>query len=383
MIIKSLGRKASSRVTGMGAKGGGPFARLVDYMTRSNDHEASESVLWHGFYGHAGMSNADIVHEFQMNAKRLKERKNGNILYHEMLSFSTGYKLEGQALTRAIADIGQEYLRLRASKQMAFGAVHFDTDHIHLHLLLSANEVGKPNRVRLAKKDFSDIQKAVEAYTLAHYPELSQTRVYDKDPSQKKSKERLKTQAHEQAMKARTGTMSRKEALKNRMHQFFEQAQSVEELKRLFEKEGVNLYTRGKSVGILFKEPDGQERRHRLSTLGLEEHYRATNARLEGMSKTQDKQEPDVSQKHPFPPGKDAFSAGKTPSAIEVVEWEFFTGKLHEHWHGPQPTEPEPKAPPPAYTDDILKRAQERDAERQNQAKDKGKNKDRDSGFDR
>jgi len=276
MIIKSMGRKASAKMAGRG-QGRSPFSNLVRYMTREDAGEKAQSVLWHGFYGHEGMGERDIVSAFEENSGLLKERKNGNVLYHEILSFSAGYRLKGEELIRAVADVGQEYLRHRAPNQMAFGAVHFDTDHIHLHLMISANEVGKRERVRLTKADFAEIQKVVEAFTIARYGELAQTRVYDRN----RPRERLKTEVREQAMKARTGAPSRKELLKGKLHGLFERASSLADLEQSLQAEGLNFYTRGKSRGVVERLADGSERRHRLSTLGLGEHYQATEQRLQ------------------------------------------------------------------------------------------------------
>lgn len=357
MIIKSLGRKASNKLTGAG-RVKNPFMNLVRYMTRAGEGEYAKSVLWHGFYGHEGMDFQEIVSAFEENAKYLKERKNGNVLYHEILSFSAGYTLSGEALERAVADIGQEYLRYRAPGQMAFGAIHYDTDHIHLHLMVSANAIGKAEREWLTKTQFAELQKAVEAFTLAKYPELAQTRIYDRD--RPKDKERLKTQAHEQAMKSRTGEPSRKERIKSRLHGLFEQAASMAELERRLEAEGLSLYQRGKSLGVVERLPDGSERRHRLATLGLAEHYQATMTRFEqgreqippGAAPTNDEKESDMKLKEVFEAVKTGLK-NREPSAAEIVGYEFVTGKLHEKWHGKQGQEQ-----PPAYFDDILKRVE-------------------------
>ena len=350
MIIKSMGRKAAGKTVGAGGRGGGVFARLVAYMTRSDDHDAAESVIWHGFYGHAGMSVQDIVSEFQRNAERLKERKNGNVLYHEILSFSKGHNLPENELLRSVTDIGQEYLRQRAPEQLAFGAVHRDTDHIHLHLMISANEVGKSERVRLSKKDFAAIQKSVEAYTLEHYGELAQTRVYDKA----RSSERLKTQTHEQAMKARTGAQSRKEALKAQLHQLFERSRTPEELESLLAAAGMTVYTRGKNQGVVVRDADGQERKHRFSTLGLDTHYLATVERFgQGRVDPPSSRNQEDSMKTRNPAAnipKDWTDTG--PSAVEIVESELITGKLHPDWHGDGHDRDHPEDRP--YTDSVL-----------------------------
>lgn len=274
MIIKSMGRKAGAG----GVKGA--FVRLVRYMARGEGEESTKNVIWNGFYGNERSTEEEIVRAFEENAQYLKARKNGNLLYHEILSFSSGSQLQGEELERAVTDIGYEYLRRRAPQQLAFGAIHRDTDHIHLHLMISANAFNSSRRSWLTKQAFAQIQKETEAYTLKHYPELGQTVIYDKP----RSKERLKTQTNEQAMRSRTGQASRKEELKAKLHQVFERAGSLEELQKSLGELGARLYTRGKSVGVVVRDGEG-ERKHRLAKLGLEEHYRATEARIATIEK--------------------------------------------------------------------------------------------------
>jgi Relaxase/Mobilisation nuclease domain len=328
MIIKSLGRKASKRA-GETGRGKSLFQKLTEYMVREDNNEKSQSVLWHGFYGQAGMDEAEIYKAFERNAEKLKQRANGNVLYHEIISFATGYRLKDEALIRAVADIGQEYLRQRAAEQMAFGAVHIDTEHIHLHLMISANAVGKSERVRLSKKEFADIQKSVETYTLSQYPELGQTPIYDREPN--KHRERLKTEVHEQAMKARTREPSRKDTIKSRLHSLFEMAANRQALDDLLRTEKLSFYTRGKNNGIIETLEDGTTRKHRLQTLGLAEHYSKTVERFESLD----------------------------------------TGKTKPHANRVNPSAPAQEinenSPVPAYTDDILKRAHDREQGRASQ----------------
>jgi hypothetical protein len=372
MIIKSLGRKAGQGSAGS-ASASRVFGKLIRYMNRGIEEENGKAVLWHNFYGQEGMEAAELHNVFTRNASFLKEHKRGNVLYHEILSFSSEYLSRGarsEELERMVTDIGHEYLRQRAPKQLAYGVIHRETDHLHLHLMISANEVERRNREWLTKAEFATVQKELEAYVLARYPELGQTLIYGREPE---SKERLKTQVHEQAMKSRTGTQSRKETLKNSLHQLFERAQSADELKRLLELEGIRVYVRGRTVGVVVRESGGLERKHRLSTLGLEAHYQATELRLtaEKVSSSQNKRnEPnkehkDMAEQHPSKTmGGDWTDSG--PSVVEIVGKEFITGKLHEAWHGEQ-TPPEKTAPQQVYTDDILKRLQEREAEQAKQ----------------
>jgi hypothetical protein len=286
-------------------------------MNRGIETEEGKSVLWHNFYGSERTREDEIIREFEANSRLLKERSNGNVLYHEILSFSRGHRLQDEDLFRIVADIGQEYLNERAPKQLAYGVIHRDTDHIHLHLMVSSNAVGKPERVRLSKKEFSEVQKRVERFALERFPELAQTKVYD----QERSKERLKTDTREQSMKARTHEPSRKESLKSRLHSLFERAASYSELARLAKAEGFNFYQRGKTVGVVVRDPDGRERRHRLSTLGVEGHYAMTNERLAEPPKAPDRKRPEPSPEQVKPTPETPPGAPElTPLEKEISE---------------------------------------------------------------
>lgn len=330
-------------------------------MNRGIEDGEGRAVLWHNFYGGEKTQEADILRSFEENAELLALRKNGNVLYHEILSFSKGHQARGDELYRMVADIGQEYLRERASDQLGYGVVHLDTDHIHLHLMLSANAVGRSDRVRLSKADFAEVQKRVERFTLDRYPALAQTQIYGRD----RAPERLKTNVHEQAMKSRTGQPSQKETLKAKVHQLFERARTVDELARLLSDEGLGFYSRGKSVGILVRDEDGTERKHRLSTLGLAAHYEQMNARL--LAGHARDQEQTMRQEHfPGMGGHDAFE--RKPSPVEIVADEFYTGTLHPEWHG----DAGQGRLPETYTDDVLRKIREREEEllrQQKQAK--------------
>lgn len=353
MIIKSVGRKARSHLT-LGKKGS-PFAKLVQYMNRGILEEDGKAVLWHNFYGHEGISESEIIATFEANARKLAERKNGNVLYHEMLSFETISGLRMEKLEAIIADIGQEYLNARAGNQLAYGVIHKDTDHIHLHLMISSNAVDKPERIRLSKKEFADIQKQIEGFTLEQYPELNQSRIYGKA---ERSKERVKTQVHEQAMKHRTGSQSRKEAVKGNLHQIFERANSFEELAELMKTAGFSLYQRGKTVGVIAKDPEGQERKYRLALLGVVEHYEATNRRLleqhqERLKTPEIKPQPQARQPEPPPKQAEPQVQGKNPEPKvepKQPEPEAQTKKPESQTKQPKPPEPEMEAPKPSKT---------------------------------
>lgn len=293
MIIKSLGRKARTRAYGSpgaesraGRIGGASrifqsaFSALARYMNRGIEEEEGQAVLWHNFPGGEQLTEDELVAEFEANARGLRERKNGNVLYHEILSFSSIRGVEREKLARHIADVGQEYLRERAVSQLAYGVIHHDTDHIHLHLMVSANAVRSKERVRLSKAQFAEVQRKVEAFTLNRYPELQQTVIYDKPKERQQTRERVKATSNEQAMQEHRGIRARKIDLAAKLHAALEQARDFKELANRCQKEGIRFYERGKTIGIIVTEHDGNERKHRLETLGVLPHYQLTNERL-------------------------------------------------------------------------------------------------------
>lgn len=257
MIIKSMARKVPS------------FGQLVSYMEKDD----GDRVLFHNFFGHDRIRREEIVREFEENAGRLPKRRNGNALYHEILSFSAGHSVGREEARRILSDVGYEYLKLRAPGQLAYGTLHRDTDHLHLHLCVSANELGKPKRVRLTKREFSEIQKTLENLVRDRYPELNQERVYTKE----RGRDCVKTASREQAYKDRTGSASRKEGMAGLVHGLLEYARSRDELEALLAGHGFQLYARGKTVGL--EAPDGKK--HRLKTLGLDLHYSAALERFD------------------------------------------------------------------------------------------------------
>jgi Relaxase/Mobilisation nuclease domain len=364
MIIKSLGRKAG--------QGGGSiprvFGKLIRYMNRGIEEEDGKAVIWHHIEGSASLSESELQAEFERNARFLRSHQKGNVLYHEILSFSSEYLSHGgtrQSLENRITQIGEEYLSLRAKDQMAYGVIHRDTDHLHLHLLISANAVEQSKRQWLTKAEFAVVQKKLEAYVMRAHPELGQTLIYGRD----RQAERLKTQTHEQAMTSRSGKSSRKEDLKSQLHQIFEMAGSQHELDNLLQKLRTRLYTRGKSVGVIVLGDDGSERRHRFSSLGLDEHYQATHRRFaQEQTKSREGIQPTMQTK-----AQDMAINSKAggvvwgqpePIAAEIVMETLVTGKLHPQWHGDSrqvgdtTTAIELNS---VYSDDILKKLKERE----------------------
>ena len=246
MIIKSLSRATKS------------FEALYKYLTRDK-----ESLL-NGFNLYADPHNkAEIVEEFLNNAKHLKGARGKNYLYHEIISLNPN-NLPLQEQQHILIDLVNKYISLRAENHLTFTALHQDKDHLHIHLMISANELEGSKRIRLSKKAFSTIQKELEQYVNSTYPQLGNTKHYNKDLNHIKSK---------------------KELLKSSLDDLFINSHSKEEFRRVSEELKFEFYMRGKTVGVIY-----ESKKYRLKTLGVLEQYETLVKKLE-QEKTQPKQE--------------------------------------------------------------------------------------------
>lgn len=175
MIIKSMSRKEAT------------FRQLIEYIER----DAARVAFAHNLYSNPHGRRDDIIREFERNAEYLRERKNGNALYHEVISLQSGGTFSREQAYEALSEIGREYVFRRAPHQMAFGMVHSDGPYLHLHICLSANSVGASKRERLSRDAFSQVQKVMEDLVLVRWSGLGQGRIYTQ-PKERAS-ERLKT----------------------------------------------------------------------------------------------------------------------------------------------------------------------------------------------
>lgn len=185
--------------------------------------------------------------QFFSNAQRLPKRRNGNILYHEILSFHGDDRLT----PAAIEDLVQVYLDLRAPYALAYARPHYDTSNPHVHVLISANEAGSNKRLRLARKEFAQIKERVEEYQRERYPELQRSIVH----SAEKKKERLR---------------GRKQELRERVGEVLERSATFVDFVTGLAEARFSFYVRGQTPGVV-DERDGK--RYRLKTIALAESF--------------------------------------------------------------------------------------------------------------
>jgi hypothetical protein len=244
MIIKSMSRKVPS------------FGQLLGYIDRDQGQE--DFTLRHNLLGR---DHDSIRAEFERNAELLQKRKNGTYLFHEIISITRAQGLSPKEQKQRLHKIAREYIAARCPGNLVYGGLHQDKDHsYHMHLMISANRANEMKRQRLSKHQFRDIQVKLEAYVLQTYPELEQKVAIGK----KSERGRKKGEAE---LERRTGQRPKREEILERVSAAYEASKDRDSLFAALGREGLELYARGKTVGVVDLESG---KKHRLKTLDLQ-----------------------------------------------------------------------------------------------------------------
>lgn len=288
VLIKSMARKQPS------------FGQLLRYF----DHErhAGDKRFTHNCLSVA--TNRDgLVAELEYNATFLKNRSNGNYLYHEIVALPAGLDVSKAYQQRALLALTKEYIRRRAPHQMVVGKLHCQTDHLHCHLAISANEVQGKKRCWMRKTDLSRIQMEVERYANQHFPDLGLHEHYQKVYRQKIERIVPKIKTRENALKQRTGLPSQKERDHHMIKAIFAKAKSERALQNSLHRTGFELYRRGRTEGVIHQ---SSGRKYRLKTLGLEQDLITSRRRIQVFEQRQSQLEAWQDQSHQPERGRDA-----------------------------------------------------------------------------
>lgn len=238
------------------------FNQLLSYL------EKDETLDKHSWNMYADReNNQDLENEFMSNAEYIKEAKGKNYMYHEVLSLQDN-DLSLSRQREIIFDLANEYVKQRTDNNLVYGAVHNDTGNLHIHLIISSNEVNANKRFTLSKKELSQIQYNVQEYKNTKYTELEKTHHYNN------SKDRSKSKQAEQEMKHKRGKKTQKELVMENLKSMFEKSTSQKNLKSAMKQNGFEFTRGAKSVKV-----DG--RSYRLKTLGLDKAYENTLNKFE------------------------------------------------------------------------------------------------------
>jgi hypothetical protein len=282
------------------------FSELYDYIKKGMEGEYTHpNAFCHNFYN--GFDDREqIIKGYHENVENLQKRKNGNNLYHEIISVKVNEKIQRHKHYEALYNITNDYIKMRADKCLVIGGIHDEHDHhIHMHLMISSNELGSKKRLRLSKKEFSTVKKLTEEKALALHPELAQEVLIN---AKKKTKS---ISNKEDALKRRTKKPSIKDQFKDKLKDIFDQSLDKADFFNNLAKENIEIYTRGNTIGFLDID---NNRKHRLKTLGLESEFEAINNKL-SKQETQEKEKPKAKSEPEKPKVKKA-NVKKQPENI-------------------------------------------------------------------
>ena len=232
------------------------FGQLLGYIDREAGGEAY--TLRHNL---RGRDHASIEQEFSRNADLLQQRRGGTYLYHEIISISRAQGLAAELQKARLLEIVQEYVAARCPDNLVYGGLHQDKDHsFHFHLMISANRANDPKRLRLDKQQFRDIQVRLENHVLQTFPELEQKLAIGK-----RSDRKLKQAEVE--LERRTGERPQRDPVLSRIREALSSSIDHDSLRSALGRENLELYIRGKNLGVIDLETS---KKHRLNTLDPE-----------------------------------------------------------------------------------------------------------------
>ncbi len=159
MIIKSTSRKDRE------------FDQIIAYLHKEG--EVGEAAITY-------VHNMDVlpddlkgmIEALKQNDSYRRLRKNSIGFYHDIISFSPEDSAAIRQNPGLLRDLVEQYVRLRCPHALAVARVHIEEDHIHIHVVISANERESGKSVRISRADFAKIKDRLRSYQQEQYPEL-------------------------------------------------------------------------------------------------------------------------------------------------------------------------------------------------------------------
>lgn len=300
------------------------FAQLIDYIEGEAKLRSRKYSVFHNTYSR---TSDRLKAEFMENSDHLRYRKNGVYLYHEVISITRTQQIDEDQQKAALKQIVEEYLSHRGKHNLAYAVLHEDTEHLHFHIVMSANEAGERDRTRLSREKFAEIQTQLEKWVLEKHPELEQKAVFHKNQTEAERQQRKEKKDHAKADKAhlskageelkrRGGKTSIRDEMQEKLADIFTTATDPRHFADLLEKAGFKLYQRGQQYGVT----DSQGKKYRLNKLGLSEAWDKLEAKmmesLQGHTQTA---KPKHAQDKPAdpPPAEQSTAQAQTPIEAE------------------------------------------------------------------
>lgn len=256
MILKSLSRKDTQ------------FEQIVEYVLTDKgaitDQYANFTILQNIL--HQPTEYKAIAEAFESNDIFRKVRKNGVVMYHDILAF---HQADSAVLTdQKLEAIARKYIELRGgANALCLCKPHYSEKHIHLHFLIHNCELQSSKNLRIDKKKFADIKTKIQQFQLEQFPEI--THSYNLHRSTNNYLRQVpETEKEYQAKKHNRSTptkgVSQKQLLQKELVRLLENTSSLNDFLAHYQEEGraVVYYRKNELAGIIIN-----SRKYRFLTL--------------------------------------------------------------------------------------------------------------------
>lgn len=159
MIVKILSRHSPT------------YASLINYILKeSKNMGEGPQIFTHNI---RSKNVLEWEKEFVENESfRLHERANSIYAYHEIISFSSNEN-KAEISREMIEDISRKYIALRGNDGLIIGAVHRDTDAVHIHFMSSGLAFRTGKAFRLSRSKMLTLKSDLQKYHIQKYPSLT------------------------------------------------------------------------------------------------------------------------------------------------------------------------------------------------------------------
>jgi len=226
------------------------FRQLVDYLHHDDIEQEGSFTYVHNIILDDPENTKGIVKAFMENDAHRRRRSNGVGQYHEMMSFHPEDSAYLKENPEVLEDFARIYLELRAPNALAVARPHFDKDHVHIHFMVSANEIGSKKSTRMSKAELAHLKKELGRLQ-EHYPELRNSYNHNRPLRSPSLSAATQSDAGVQ-MQKRGARPTLKEKLAGKVKNYLKEAGDIPTFKGPLEKDGLELYyRRGRPQGIL------------------------------------------------------------------------------------------------------------------------------------
>ena len=246
------------------------FKKILSYILDKNWNEKTSSfAIFNNI-----KNSSNVLKEFKENDKYRKRRKNGVVLYHEVLSF---HKEDSHNLTLLkLNEIASKYISIRSPNALCVASPHFDTENIHIHFCFSGTEYKSSKTLRMNNFNFKKVRREIENFQKEKFPELQNSVVFSRNQEilNSRNQEFKNSRILERSEKGfqmkkrleKTNKKSDKEILKINLNSIFIKSDNFIDFQQKIVTKGFQIYSyRNKPSGILFN-----GRKYRFKSFGFD-----------------------------------------------------------------------------------------------------------------